>query len=288
MSARRPTLPCSNFGTGCSNSSTTTRTRAWAAKDSFRLRPCSEVSGSQRARNGYSNLRRIPAATGSAAFLVRLTRERSSVGKLRKVYNPDHKRGPGVLTQSQNVEVDKLIDERRMSCLQIRVIVLCAFIIFLDGYDIQTLAVTVNWLSTEWHLTLGDFTLPQTAALIGYAISAALVAGLGDRWGRRPILIIAAALMGIASVGTAFSANVNQIAFWRLLTGMGFGASVPNATAITSEFVPARRRAALITVMYANIALGAVVAGFAAPTIYAWMGWKAVFLAGGFGPIIVG
>ncbi|PYI83047.1 MAG: 4-hydroxybenzoate transporter, partial [Verrucomicrobia bacterium] len=73
----------------------------------------------------------------------------------------------------------------------------------------------------------------------------------------------------------------------RLLTGMGFGASVPNATAITSEFVPVRRRAALITVMYANIALGAVVAGFAAPPIYAALGWKAVFLAGGFGPIIV-
>jgi AAHS family 4-hydroxybenzoate transporter-like MFS transporter len=193
-----------------------------------------------------------------------------------------------VLTQSQNVEVDKLIDGRPISGLQIRVIVLCAFVIFLDGYDIQTLAATVNWLSAEWHLTRADFTLPQTAALIGYAISAALVAGLGDRWGRRPILIIAAALMGIASVGTAFSANVNQLAFWRLLTGMGFGASVPNATAITSEFVPVRRRAALITVMYANIALGAVVAGFAAPPIYESMGWKAVFLAGGFGPIIAG
>jgi AAHS family 4-hydroxybenzoate transporter-like MFS transporter len=68
---------------------------------------------------------------------------------------------------------------------------------------------------------------------------------------------------------------------------MGFGASVPNATAITSEFVPTRRRAALITVMYANIALGAVLAGFAAPPIYGRLGWEAVFLVGGFGPILV-
>src|SRR5262245_62739988 len=86
----------------------------------------------------------------------------------------------------QKVEIDKLIDERPLSKLQIRVIVLCAFIIFLDGYDIQTLAATINWLAAEWHLTRADFTLPQTAALIGYAVSAALVAGLGDRWGRRP------------------------------------------------------------------------------------------------------
>ena len=89
--------------------------------------------------------------------------------------------------------------------------------------------------------------------------------------------------MGTASLFTAFSDNVAQLAFWRFLTGAGFGASIPNATAITSEFVPARRRAALITVMYANIALGAVVAGFAAPPVYAAFGWPAVFILGGVG-----
>jgi AAHS family 4-hydroxybenzoate transporter-like MFS transporter len=93
--------------------------------------------------------------------------------------------------------------------------------------------------------------------------------------------------MGVGSLGTALSENVNQIAFWRFLTGAGFGASVPNATAITSEFVPLRRRAALITVMYANIALGAVLAGFAAPSMYAAFGWEAVFILGGAGPLIV-
>jgi AAHS family 4-hydroxybenzoate transporter-like MFS transporter len=192
-----------------------------------------------------------------------------------------------VRTTTQKVEIDKLIDERPMSGIQILVIVLCSLVIFLDGYDIQTLAVTVNWLSTEWQLTRADFTLAQTSALIGYAVSAALVAGLGDRFGRRPILIGATMLMGIASLFTALSDSVAQLAFWRFLTGMGFGASVPNATAITSEFVPVRRRAALITIMYGNIALGAVLAGFAAPPIYAALGWEAVFIFGGVGPIIV-
>jgi len=187
----------------------------------------------------------------------------------------------------QKVEVDKLIDERPLSGLQIRVILLCSFVIFLDGYDIQTLAVSINWLSPEWHLTRADFTLPQTAALFGYALSAALVAGFGDRVGRRPILILATALMGIGSLGTALSGNTDQLAFWRFLTGMGFGASVPNATAITSEFVPIRRRAGLITMMYANIALGAVLAGFAAPAIHAAWGWQAVFILGGALPIVI-
>jgi len=187
----------------------------------------------------------------------------------------------------QKVEIDKLIDERPLSGIQMRVIVLCSFLIFLDGYDIQTLAVSINWLAPEWHLTRLDFTWAQTAALLGYAVSAALVAGYGDKWGRRPILIMATAVMGIGSLGTALSGNVDQVTFWRFLTGMGFGASVPNATAITSEFVPVRRRAKLITLMYGNIALGAVLAGFAAPPIHAAFGWQAVFLVGGFGPILI-
>ena len=191
-------------------------------------------------------------------------------------------------TTTQQVAIDKLIDERPMSALQVRVIVLCASVIFFAGYDIQTLAVSLNWLASEWQLTRADFTLAQTAAVVGYASSAALVAGLGDRWGRRPILIFAALLMGTASLFTALSTNVAQLTFWRFLTGAGFGASVPNATAITSEFVPARRRAALITVMYAHIALGAVVAGFAAPPLYAALGWPAIFALGGAGPLIAG
>src|SRR5262245_16517159 len=93
----------------------------------------------------------------------------------------------GVLKTQTQVAIDTVIDERPLSGLQIRVIALCASVIFLDGYDIQALAATVNWLASEWHLTRGDFTLAQTAALIGYALGAAVVAGLGDRWGRRPI-----------------------------------------------------------------------------------------------------
>jgi AAHS family 4-hydroxybenzoate transporter-like MFS transporter len=99
-----------------------------------------------------------------------------------------------VATTSQQVAVDKLIDERPMSGLQLRVIVLCGSLVFLDGYNIQTLAVSINWLSSEWNLTRSDFTLAQTSAVVGYASSAVLVAGLGDRWGRRPILILAAFL----------------------------------------------------------------------------------------------
>ena len=166
-------------------------------------------------------------------------------------------------TTSQHVAVDKLIDDRPISALQLRVMVLCGSLVFLDGYDIQTLAVSINWLSSEWNLTRTDFTLAQTAAVVGYALSAVLFAGLGDRWGRRPILISAASSWNRLVVHGA----VREHGPAHLLApaGAGFGAASQRDR---DHFrIRPRRRAALITVM--PISLGAVVAGFAAPPVYA-------------------
>src|SRR5258705_984434 len=169
-------------------------------------------------------------------------------------------------TMKPSVDIGQVIDSRPVSALQIRVLVLCGLIITLDGYDIQTLALTVPTLMGEWGLARPEFTLALTASLLGYAVGAAFIAGLGDRFGRRQILILAALVMGIGSMGTGYVDNLPELVIWRFLTGIGFGTSVPNCTAITSEYVPAARRAVLITLMFAGVAFGALVAGLVAPS----------------------
>jgi AAHS family 4-hydroxybenzoate transporter-like MFS transporter len=163
--------------------------------------------------------------------------------------------------------------------------ILCGIMITLDGYDIQTLALTVPTLMGEWSLPRSEFTFALTASLVGYGFGAAFIAGLGDRFGRRPILIAAALLMGVGSIGTGYADNLGQLIAWRFLTGVGFGTSVPNCTAITSEYVPAARRALLLTLMYAGVALGALIAGLIAHSIIAAYGWRAIFFIGGALPL---
>jgi MFS transporter, AAHS family, 4-hydroxybenzoate transporter len=199
------------------------------------------------------------------------------------------KRGPRMsdTASQQGVDIGKIIDARSLSGLQIRVIVLCALVVLLDGYDIQTLGLTVKSIMEEWSLPRESFKWAQSASLFGYGVGAALVAGLGDRWGRRPVLIAATAVMGLASIGTTFSTDTFQLEIWRFLTGLGFGSSIPNATALTSEYVPAARRAWLISLMYANVALGALIAGFTAPAILAGHTWHTIFIVGGVGPLIL-
>jgi AAHS family 4-hydroxybenzoate transporter-like MFS transporter len=188
-------------------------------------------------------------------------------------------------TAQTGTDIGRIIDTRPLTGLQIRVLLLCAVIVLLDGYDIQTLALTVPTLMKEWSLGKADFTLAVTASLIGYGAGAAFIAGLGDRYGRRPILIVAVILMGVGSLGTAYVHDLSGLVAWRFITGAGFGTSIPNCTALTSEYMPAARRALLITLMYVGVALGALIAGLVAPAIVHNYGWRAIFLIGGVLPL---
>ena len=67
--------------------------------------------------------------------------------------------------------------------------------------------------------------------------------------------------------------------FWRLLTGIGIGASVPNCNAWTSEYAPAKGRATLLVLMNAAVGIGAFSAGYVAPPVLEIWGWRAVHAA---------
>lgn len=194
----------------------------------------------------------------------------------------------GAARAARGMDLGRLIDERPMSRMQVLVAVLCGFAIFLDGYDIQVMALAVPSLSREWGRPPSDFGVALSAVLIGIAVGSAFLAHLGDRYGRRAAVIGATLLIGVSTACTALAASPEQFVFWRLLTGIGLGVCVPNCNAWTSEYAPLRRRSLAVVSMNAAIGLGAFSAGFIAPPLIAALGWRGLFLVGGLGPLAVG
>jgi AAHS family 4-hydroxybenzoate transporter-like MFS transporter len=128
------------------------------------------------------------------------------------------------LNPAPTTEIGQLIDQRKLSSLQITVIILSALVVWLDGYHIQSMALIVPTLSAQWSMKSADFSLVLTSALLGIAIGGAFLAPLGDRFGRRILLIASMAFLGLASIGTSFSGNPTQLLIWRFLTGLALGA----------------------------------------------------------------
>lgn len=190
------------------------------------------------------------------------------------------------MTTASN-EVGALIDTRALNARQVSIIVLCGLVVLLDGFDLQTMALAVPSLTQEWQAESAAFSFALSAALIGMLLGSAVVAPLGDRVGRRPVLIAGMIAVGAGSLLTGFAADPTDLSIWRFVTGLGLGMSLPNATALTSEYVPVRSRVLLISLMYCCVALGALIAGFVAPVLIDRFGWRSIFFVGGVVPLAV-
>jgi len=172
------------------------------------------------------------------------------------------------------------------SALQVRVFVLCALIVLLDGYDLQAMGLVVPALAGAWHLAPVAFTLAQTASLLGLGLGSAFIAPFGDRLGRRPLLLGGLSIILVTSLGAATAASPAQLALWRLLMGLGLGVGQSNASALTAEYAPPARRATIMTLMGVCVALGGVLAGVTAPQVIAAWGWRGLFLVGAGLPLL--
>jgi len=156
-------------------------------------------------------------------------------------------------------------------------LVLLGGVFVMDGYDLNAMALAVPHLAVPMGLEPAAFGLVFSAALVGLGAGAALVAPLGDRFGRRELIVGGCMVAALATAATAFSTSITAFLIWRFFTGAALGACLPNCTALSSELAPPRLRATVMAVVSAGIVLGAMGAGVTAPEVVAAGGWRALF-----------
>ena len=158
---------------------------------------------------------------------------------------------------------------------------LLAGVFVIDGYDINSMALAVPRLQEPLGIPADEFGWVLSAILFGLGAGAALIAPLGDRIGRRPLIVFGCLATAVATLGTATSDTLTEFFIWRVLTGLGLGACLPNCSALTAELAPAGKRASLMVLVSAGISGGALIAGTTAPELVAIGGWPALFVTPG-------
>ncbi|WP_372696094.1 MFS transporter [Immundisolibacter sp.] len=150
-----------------------------------------------------------------------------------------------------------------------------------DGLDAQIIGFTAPQLAAE--LGIGNDRLGPvfSAALLGMTGGALLFGGLGDRLGRRRMLIFCVLLFGGGTLVTVFAHSVQALLVLRLVTGLGLGGALPNAVTLMAECAPARHRPLLVTLMYIGFSVGGLFGGVVAEALVVEHGWRAMFYVGG-------
>jgi AAHS family 4-hydroxybenzoate transporter-like MFS transporter len=194
---------------------------------------------------------------------------------------------PVDVVHASPVDVVEFIDQQPVGGFQIRLLLTCAAVLFLDGFDTQAIGYVAPSLAKEWGLTKAALGPVFSAGLFGLMIGALLFGPLADRIGRKKIIIFSTLAFGIGTLLTAFVQDVNTLLAIRFLTGLGLGGAMPNAIAMTSEFNPRRRRATMVMIMFCGFSVGAALGGFLAAALIPQFGWRSVFVVGGVVPLLL-
>lgn len=191
------------------------------------------------------------------------------------------------MNATNTVDAEKVIDQAPFGSAQKRIVLLCAIVAMLDGFDTQAIAFVAPVIAQAWGLPISAFGAVFGAGLAGLMLGALVFGPAADRYGRRRVIIGTTALFGILTLLTAFSQSLSMLLVLRFLTGLGLGGAMPNIIALTAECSPARSRATMVSLMFCGFPLGAVLGGVLASRMIPALGWESTFWLGGALPLLL-
>lgn len=186
-------------------------------------------------------------------------------------------------------EINPALERRRRRSVLWVVALSTAALVF-DGYDLVVYGTVVPTLLGD-PSQLGALTPAQAGTLGSYALIGVLVGAIsagavGDRIGRRKVMLVNLAWFSIGMAITATTQSLQTFGIFRFLTGVGVGALVATVGALVAEFAPPGQRNRYNAIVYSGIPAGGVLAALVALGFADTIGWRGLFWVGAL-PIVL-
>jgi AAHS family benzoate transporter-like MFS transporter len=162
------------------------------------------------------------------------------------------------------------------------VIALCWLIVVFDGYDLIVYGATIPALLDEpgWSLTPTAAGRIGSLAFAGMLIGALAGGAIADRFGRRRTIIVSVIWFSTFTGLCGWSSGPEAFGALRFVGGLGLGALVPSANALTAEFVGDRWRSVVSTAMMSGVPIGGSIAAVVALDAIPAFGWESLYFLG--------
>jgi SP family arabinose:H+ symporter-like MFS transporter len=132
----------------------------------------------------------------------------------------------------------------------------------LFGYDTAVISGAIGFLKEHFSLTADMTGWAASSLLIGCMAGAVVGGPLGDRFGRKPMLMLCALVFALSGLGSALSPNLVAYTWSRLFGGMGIGAVSVLSPLYIAEISPERSRGRFVSLYQLAIVVGILVSFF--------------------------
>ncbi len=188
---------------------------------------------------------------------------------------------------NHEINVRALLDSRSVGTYQKLIIFLCFLIVVMDGFDVVIMGFVGPCLKEAWNLSNNDLVPVLSAALFGLTFGALAAGPVGDRFGRRKVLIVSVFTFGLFTLLVAYATQIWHMIAFRFIAGCAMGGIMPMVATLAKEYSPEKRSALLVTIVFAGFTVGAAGGGFLAAWMIPHWGWQSVFVFGGVAPILL-
>ncbi len=133
---------------------------------------------------------------------------------------------------------------------------------FLLGFDSAVISGAVKGITIYFEMTEAMVGFAVGCVIIGAMLGNLMSGYFADRFGRKSVLIIIAALFVVSALWTALATSYTEFIIARIVGGIGIGGAILIAPIYIGEVAPAKLRGRLVSFNQLNIVLGISVAYF--------------------------
>jgi len=167
---------------------------------------------------------------------------------------------------------------RRPGLFEYGLLAVLVLAMIVDGLDMQLLSLVAPLILSDWHIDKASFGPAMSAALIGMSAGAVAGGWLGDRLGRKAVLVASVLVFGVSTLLVALTHGMPALVALRLAGGFAFGATAPNTISLLSEWLPMPLRARGISLMSIGTPIGGMLGSVLLAGLLPSLGWRGSFV----------
>ena len=171
------------------------------------------------------------------------------------------------------------MSEQSLGRAQVPVISYLAFVSILMAFGVDAALPAFDQLRSEFGFDARELSpaITGTCYLVGMAVGQLFYGALGDRFGRRPIMLLGIAIYALGALGSATAPGLEVLLVARFIWGLGAAAPTVLRLAIARDPRSGDRLARVVTLVTAVFLIGPIVVPLAAEGILFIGTWRAVF-----------
>src|SRR5690606_35390292 len=132
-------------------------------------------------------------------------------------------------------------------------------------------------LAQDFHVTAGQASYTISAYAIAYGILQLIFGPVGDRYGKRRVVGIAALLCVVGNALALFATNLDTLVAARALAGVAAAGIIPLSLAWIGDTVPYAQRQAALARYLTAILMGLIAGQWVAGVVTDFFGWRWIF-----------